>query len=289
VLIDLSQPFSGESAGPDPPRIRYVPHRQGAVLLGLGALVADGETIWQRARGLIRGLARGERIGPRDFPDGQGLALEAVRCDTHAGTHMDAPYHFGPTVNGEAARTIDQVPLEWCFGDGVVLDLRHKGPGESISSDDLRQALGRIGYSLKPLDIVLVMTGAASHAGEPGYLRRQPGMTAEGTAYLLDEGIKVIGVDAYCFDRPWAVMHREYLRTREPEALWPAHLVGRRREYCHLENLANLERIPVAHGFTVACFPIAVKGGGAGWVRAVAIVPEDGEASAAEAHGGRKG
>jgi len=280
VLIDLSQPFSSKGAGPDPPRIRYIGHRRGAFLLGLGALVARGSTFRERAVSLIRGLLRGERIGPQDFPDGQGLALEAVRCDTHAGTHMDAPYHFGPVVGDKPARTIDQVPLEWCFGDGVILDMTHKQPGELIQPGDLERALAELNYQIKPLDIVLVMTGASRYAGKNTYLERQPGMTADATRYLVKQGVKVIGIDAYCFDRPWVQMHEEYLRTRDPSVLWPAHFVGREVEYCHLENLANLERVPVRCGFKVACFPVRVERGSAGWVRAVAIVPDDVNTSA---------
>ena len=278
MLIDIGQPFSAQGAGLDPPRIRYIDHRRGAFLLGIGALLARGTNLWEQAAGLVRGLLRGERIGPKDFPDGLGLALEAVRCDTHAGTHMDAPYHFGPRVAGRKARTIDQVPLEWCFGDGVILDVTHKGPGQPIPAEDIEQALFDLAYEIKPLDIVLVMTGAARRAGEAGYLECQPGMTAEATRYLLDRGVKVIGIDAYCFDLPWSVMQQEYLRKRDPNVLWPAHFVGRDVEYCHLENLANLEKVPVRHGFTVACFPIRVERGSAGWVRAVAIVPDGMEA-----------
>ncbi|MFM7149287.1 MAG: cyclase family protein, partial [Gemmataceae bacterium] len=44
------------------------------------------------------------------------------------------------------ARTIDQVPLEWCFAPGVVLDMRHKASGDFITPEDLQAGLDRIGY-----------------------------------------------------------------------------------------------------------------------------------------------
>ena len=40
--------------------------------------------------------------------------------------------------------------------------------------------------------------------------------------------------------------------------------------HCHMEKLCNLELLP-PNGFTVACFPYKVKGGSAGWTRAVAL------------------
>ena len=38
---------------------------------------------------------------PEDLPDGQGWANEMVTLSTHAGTHMDAPWHYFPTCEGE--------------------------------------------------------------------------------------------------------------------------------------------------------------------------------------------
>ncbi len=38
---------------------------------------------------------------------------------------MDAPWHYAPTSEGKPARTIDEVPLDWCYGSGIVLDIRH--------------------------------------------------------------------------------------------------------------------------------------------------------------------
>ena len=43
-----------------------------------------------------------------DLPDGEGWAIEWMKVQTHTGTHLDAPYHFHPTMNhGERAITID--------------------------------------------------------------------------------------------------------------------------------------------------------------------------------------
>ena len=67
-----------------------------------------------------------------DLPDGRFAAFESVTLTTHSGTHLDAPYHFGPTSEGKPSRTIDEIPLDWCFGDGVLLDFRHKKAGEEI-------------------------------------------------------------------------------------------------------------------------------------------------------------
>ena len=81
----------------------------------------------------------------------------------------------------------------------------------------------------------------------------------------------VCGIDAWSFDRPLAYM-KEDLKAGNREAFLPAHRVGREREYCHIEKLANLDLLPTPHGFQVAVFPIKIARASGGWVRAVALV-----------------
>jgi kynurenine formamidase len=123
---------------------------------------------------------------------GKGAAFEEVTAITHSGTHVDAPWHYGPQFEGKPAKKIDELPIEWFFSDGVVLDLRHKKPGEKISAQDLEGALGRIGYVLKPFDIVMIMNGRDRDLGSTEYFE-QPGMTRGSTFWLVEQGIKVIG------------------------------------------------------------------------------------------------
>src|SRR5215475_4993125 len=91
-------------------------------------------------------------VRPEDlaYSGGLGWAVEEIQAITHTGTHVDAPYHYGAMSEGKPARTIDDVPLEWCFAPGVIIDVRHKSPGEMITVDDLRIALDKIEYRLTP-------------------------------------------------------------------------------------------------------------------------------------------
>jgi len=254
-LIDLSVPLEDQSTSePLPARIRYIDH------------AGEGRAQIQQFLG----------IKPEDlvYSGGLGWAIEEITAITHTGTHVDAPYHYGPMSEGQPARRIDEVPLEWCFAPGVVLDMRHKLNGEFISVDDLSTALARIDYRLKPLDIVLLQTGADRRVGTPEYFA-QPGLGREGTLWLVEQGVRVIGIDAYTIDRPFAAMHADYRRTGDGRYIWPAHFAGLTREYCQIEKLANLDRIPKPHGFYVSCLPVKIHAASAAWCRAVAIVPAD--------------
>ena len=126
----------------------------------------------------------------RQLPGGLGWAVEFITLTTHSGTHLDAPYRYHPTMDGgERALTIDEIPLEWCFNNGVVLDFRHKGDGERITVQDLEKELQRIQYEIRPLDIVLVQTGADAAWGTEEYLLKGAGMDRESTMFLTEKGV----------------------------------------------------------------------------------------------------
>ncbi|HEB3531154.1 MULTISPECIES: cyclase family protein [Burkholderia cepacia complex] len=204
---------------------------------------------------------------------GEGFcAAEWVKLTTHNGTHLDAPYHYHPTMNrGERAITIDEVPLEWCFQPGVKLDFRHFPDGHVVTAAEVEAELARIGHELRPLDIVLVNTSAGQALGRPDFVNIGCGMGYEATMYLTSRGVRVTGTDAWSWDAPFSYTAQKVKETGDTSLIWEGHKAGRDIGYCHLEKLHNLEALP-ANGFTVSCFPHKIKGASAGWTRAVAII-----------------
>jgi kynurenine formamidase len=98
-------------------------------------------------------------------------------------------------------------------------------------------------------------------------------MSREATMILLNHGIKVIGIDAWGFDLPLKFAARTARTKRDRNFFWQSHYAGIDHEYCHIEQLTNLDKLP-PHGFKIACFPIKIKGGSAGWCRVVALLGE---------------
>jgi kynurenine formamidase len=272
-LIDLSVPLDNSPVEPEPARIKYLDHKQGANLLGLASLISS-KSIFSTLKNLVLYFLGISKITARNFPDGIGLAWEEIKADTHTGTHLDAPYHFGPVSEGKLSKTIDKIPLEWCYGDGVVLDFRNKLPGEFINMVEIDQALQKINYKLKQGDILLLMTGADKYWGKKNYFFSHAGLTRDATLWIVKQGVKIIGTDGYGLDRPFKNMLNDYLREKDNSCLWPAHFAGRVKEYCHIEKMANLDKIPKPFGFKVICFPIKIRKASAGWVRPVAIIEE---------------
>lgn len=209
-----------------------------------------------------------------DLPNGEGWAIEKLTIYTHNGTHLDAPYHHHSTMsNGERAITIDEVPLEWCFGSGVKLDFRHLPDGHIVTPAEIDAELDRIGHNLSPLDIVLVNTAAGDRYGEADYLGRGCGMGRDATLHLLEQGVRVTGTDAWSWDAPFALTAKRFAKEKDPSIIWEGHRASMQIGYCHIEKLTNLEQLP-SGGFTVSCFPFKIKAASAGFVRAVAIIEE---------------
>jgi len=247
-LIDLSLTISLNESEPVPIRIDYISHEEGASMLG-------------SSMGLTK----------ENFPDNKGLSTENVFLTTHTGTHIDAPLHYGPECEGASSKSIVDVPLEWFYSDAVVLRFRSDVELNEISLQEIKDELRKIKYQLKPLDIVLLQTDGDLLWEKKEYFTSFRGVSLEATEWLVSQGIKVIGVDTFGFDPPFRKMLDRYNDTNDKATLWPAHIFGRKKEYCQIERLANLRDIPVQVGFKVICFPIKIFGCGAGWSRVVAL------------------
>ncbi|MFC0453999.1 cyclase family protein [Rhodococcus jostii] len=216
-------------------------------------------------------------IDPNHWPTpGAAFAVEHIDMNSHTGTHMDAPWHFGPVMaDGSKPKTIEEWPLERCMGDGVVIDISDAEDGSEVSLAEIQQKLKDMDYTIKPGDIVLTMTGNDKYWGKPEYTTRGGGPSREALKWILEQGVTVVGTDAWSYDRPYAAWAADYHRHgKDPKYLWPCHLLGLEIEYAHIEKLANLDQLP-PHGFKVIALPIKIAGGTAGFVRAVAIVDED--------------
>lgn len=181
----------------------------------------------------------------------------------HIGTHMDSLNHIVKNAPGA-----HEIPLEYCYGDGVLLDFSKKEVGSGITVEDLEKALAIIDYRIKPLDIVLIMTGAGEYSNEEKYLSNHCGMTRDATIWLIQKGVKVMGIDAPTFDPPVKHMFQR-------QEFWEAHRVMNEYEYYHLENMVNLGSIPKPYGFLVSVFPIKLRNATGAPVRAVAIIDEN--------------
>ncbi|WP_426935591.1 cyclase family protein [Pseudomonas fulva] len=258
-LVDISVTLDNNPYTDPPPllpRIDYMDHQQG----------------WPEMAALFPGLRK------EDLPGDESWAAERLHITTHSGTHMDAPWHYASTTDhalypaGKPAFGIDELPLEWCLRPGVKLDLRHLPDGHVVSAQELASEFGKIGYTLAPLDIVLINTRAGELFGEPGYLDAGVGIGRDATLWLLDQGVRVVGTDAWSWDAPFSHTRARFAQTGDASIIWEGHKAGRDIGYGQMEKLSNLHVLPTS-GFWVSCFPYKIRAASAGFVRAVAMLP----------------
>ncbi len=135
----------------------------------------------------------------------------------HRGTHMDSPIHV------EANEPyLDGFALWKFFGTGVAVSIP-KGKWEVITPHDLEQATPRI----EPGDIVMINTGAHRLYGDnDDYYSYSPGLYAEAAQWLVDRGVKLVGVDVQALDHPLGTR----MAVHGPGPILP-HLIDEYREF----------------------------------------------------------
>lgn len=195
-FIDISIPLENDLKSDPPgiePKIEYYGHQQ---------TVSELESFFPG-------------LQATDLPDQEGWAYERINLITHNGTHLDAPYHFSTVMDkNKRAITIDEVPLEWCFQPGVKLDFRHFPDGDVVTKKDVLSELSRINHTLKPFEIVIVNTCAGSRYGYDDYVNAGCGMGREATLYLLEQGVKITGIDSWSWDAPFIHTKEKYLAMK---------------------------------------------------------------------------
>src|SRR5260370_7733009 len=84
-----------------------------------------------------------------------GVNAQYIMTSNHMGTHIDAPRHFVT-----AGKTIDELPLEWLCGPGVIVDLRDEMDELAVYTPQMIEKRVQV----KPGDLLLLHTGSARYA-----------------------------------------------------------------------------------------------------------------------------
>jgi kynurenine formamidase len=105
---------------------------------------------------------------------------------------------------------------------------------------------------------VLIHTGWDRHWGTDAYGRGHPFLTAEGAAWLAEQGAVLVGIDSLNIDDT-------------ADAARPAHTTLLAAGIPLVEHLCGLQQLP-SRGFRFHAAPSAVAGMGTWPVRAYAVV-----------------
>ena len=193
-----------------------------------------------------------------------GYYMNTLTLGEHTGTHLDAPAHF---VAGGAS--VDEIAPERLIGPGVIIDVSEKcetDPDYQLSYLDIKQweaEHGRIPNGA----ILLIRTGWARRwADAKAYLNADgdgvlhfPGISTEAAEYLVKyRDVSGVGIDTLSVD---------YGRSRD----FAVHKIFHAAGVYHIENVADLERVPTT-GATIVAAPLKIAGGSGAPCRVLALI-----------------
>jgi arylformamidase len=186
------------------------------------------------------GNARFQLEAVKRLAHGDTSNVSTVRMSAHAGTHVDAPRHFFDTGAGAEA-----LPLDLLCGRARVIELTTR---KGITPDDLAP------FDLRDDVRLLIKTRNSLLWGSPQFHDNFIGVTAEAARFLVEQGVRLVGVDYLSVE--------EY---RAPGA--PAHhaLLGAGTIVIEGLNLRHVE----PGSYELLCLPLAIVGSDGAPARAV--------------------
>lgn len=179
--------------------------------------------------------------------ENEGYNLSGVYVGTQTGTHVDAPYHF--SNEGE---TINNMELDFFFGEAVVIRVTEKGENEKITMEDVMPYDEKI----KAGTIVLFNTNWYKKRGTESFFKH-PYVSGEVAEYLVNKGVRFLCIDTINADQ-----------TGGTE--FPVHDLFSEKRLMIGENWANFDQIDFDN-VVVAAFPMKIVGTDGSPVRAVAM------------------
>lgn len=170
-------------------------------------------------------LVERRRMNRGDYNNSSALAMSV-----HAGTHVDAPFHFVPD-----GATIDEVPLDLFIGPALVCAVDAE---KTITAEHI----GAI--HLEGETRVLFKTKNSKLLHKPTFDPDFVAFSVEAAQGLVSRGVKLVGLD--------------YLSVAHPDEQVPVHRAFLDHGVILLEGV-DLSEVPPGR-YELICFPIKLRG-----------------------------
>ncbi len=179
-----------------------------------------------------------------------GWNAQTLHLYSHAGTHMDAPWHFGVSN-----QTIDQLSLDQCMGPCRMADLGAVAPKHLITIEDLGPVAEKTGEG----DSLIIKTGWSQFSGTAKYRHELPRISEGLAHWCVEKKIKMLGVE------PPSVADVNNL-----DEVTHIHKILLSGNVTIVEGLTNLSAIE-KEAFTLVVLPLKIEGGDGAPARAIAL------------------
>jgi arylformamidase len=178
-----------------------------------------------------------------------GWNARTLHLYSHAGTHMDAPFHFG--VNDQ---TIEEFEVSRFICDSWVI------PIEALSRQKIKlEDLGKYVELIEPGDGVILKTGWSKYINDTKYREELPGIHESLARWFVEKKINLLAVEPPSIAD---VMDREEV-TKIHEILLGGDVII-------VEGITNLESL-TKEKITLVALPLKVKDGDGAPARVIAM------------------
>ncbi|GAB6054884.1 cyclase family protein [Methanobacterium movens] len=147
-------------------------------------------------------LTNGMPVYPQDPPfileeivnfENHSYSLSILKTGLHAGTHIDAPYHFH-----SSGLKINQINLKDLMGTARIIDVE-----KEVKAEDLP--------SLENMDILIIRTSWSNKWGKKEYFKDNPYLSLEAAEIISKSQIKGVGIDGPSVDPPGEIIIHQKL------------------------------------------------------------------------------
>ena len=193
--------------------------------------------------------------------EGEAFRATMLMMSAHGFTHVDAPGHF---VKG--APTMENVPLEWYYGEAAVIDLTHVGAEQAVTPADLERQAGHLHKG----DIAILRTDWPRKCNweSMDFWAIAPYLTEDACRWLAARGAKTVGMD---FPGDYLLRYEVTDRRHKREAKDnTTHAILLANNIGLLEYLTNLDQISKPRVMIYA-LPLKIVGSDGSPVRAIAV------------------
>jgi len=197
---------------------------------------------------------RGVILEPAEVLEKDGWNATTIRLYSHAGTHIDAPSHFG--VGDE---TIDKITVNRCVGPAWIVNLSGMAPGSLIEVEHLGAVAGKVRRG----DSLLIKTGWSAYLGRPEYREALPRVSQALARWCAKTKIAMLGLE-----------QPAVADVNNIEELTTIHKILFEAGVVIVEGLTNLDLI-TKEKVTFIALPLKVAGGDGAPARAIAIEDDD--------------
>ena len=235
-----------------------------------------------------------------------GYRVSELTFGSHAGTHLDAPFHA--FTDGE---TLDSFPVDHFFLPSVLIDLTLSlsRPSPVEKGDEMEEGLSAPFPALitpetlapfapvfESVPSVILRTGWSDYWGTELFYERFPSLLPTSAEWIAEFPIRIFGMETpslsslanFAFSEEASeimgggVTEETFLHS---DQIAHRTFLGRTPPVLLLEGLTNLDKLPAVTPetvgnyrdflFTLACFPLPWNRSDASPVRAVAIFDKD--------------